>query len=291
MDTVTSETISPSELRALLGRADAPLVLDVRRRARFDEGPSILPGARYCSPEDVEALARSETPRDVVAYCVFGHEVGCAAAGVLRAAGWNARYLAGGIEGGQAGVDTPEDIAQWRAEALPKIRKRPDLGVTGEAPSRWITRERPKIDRIACPWLVRRFIDPQAQFFYVPTEQVFEQAKALQAVPYDIPGAPIEHAWERCIFDTLMSAFELSDPALATLATIVRGADTDRMAIAPQCAGLLAVSLGYSQLHAHDDHAMLEAMMPVYDALYAWCRHAQAEAHRWSAHDPRKAAA
>lgn len=289
MDTALP-SISPSQLNALLGRADAPLLLDVRRRPRFAESDRLLAGARYCAPEDVARFAAEHPPGDAVVYCVYGHEVSQDAARTLRDAGWNARYLGGGIEGGEPGVDAADEIAQWRAEPVPRMRKRPDLGVTGERASRWITRARPKIDRIACPWLVRRFIDPRAEFFYVPTEQVFEQAKQLQAVPYDIPGAPVEHEWEHCSFDTLMRAFELRDPALATLASIVRGADTDRLAIAPQCAGLLAVSLGFSQMHQDDDHAMLLAMMPVYDALYAWCRSAQGEAHRWSAHATRKAA-
>ena len=150
--------------------------------------------------------------------------------------------------------------------------------MTGEQPSRWITRERPRIDRVACPWLVRRFIDPAAEFFYVPTEEVFEQAARLKAVPYDIPGAPISHEGERCSFDTLLRAFDLRQPALDTLAVIVRGADTDRLSLAPQAAGLLAVSLGLSRLHAADDQAMLAAAMPVYDALYEWCR-SQGETH------------
>ena len=281
-------SISPSELAARLGRPDAPLLLDVRRTPRFAESEWILPGAVHCAPEAVEAFARSQAPREAVVYCVYGHNVSHDAAAQLAAAGWSVRCLAGGIEGGEPGVDADAAVAQWRASAVPRQRKRPDLGVTGERPSRWITRAQPKIDRIACPWLVRRFIDPRAEFFYVPTEQVFEQAKQLEAVAFDIPGAPIEHAWERCSFDALMAAFELRSPALDTLATIVRGADTDRMKIAPQSAGLLAVSLGFSQLHADDDHAMLEAMMPVYDALYAWCCDAQGETHRWSAHQPQK---
>jgi hypothetical protein len=149
--------------------------------------------------------------------------------------------------------------------------------------SRWITRARPKIDRIACPWLVLRFIDPQARFFYVPADEVFARARELGAVAYDIEGAPITHEWERCSFDSLRAAYDLDEPGLDTLATIVRGADTARLQLAPQCAGLLAVSLGLSRLHA-DDHAMLAAALPVYDALYAWCRDAQGETHSWKAH-------
>jgi hypothetical protein len=146
------------------------------------------------------------------------------------------------------------------------------------APTRWITRARPKIDRIACPWLVLRFIDPQAQFFYVPTDRVFSEARRLDAVAYDLPGAPITHDGERCSFDALMRAYGLEEPALERLARIVRGADTGQPELAPQSAGLLAFSQGLSLLHA-DDHAMLQAALPLYDALYAWCR-GSAEPHR-----------
>ena len=150
-------------------------------------------------------------------------------------------------------------------------------------PSRWITRARPKIDRIACPWLVLRFIDPRAEFFYVPPEHVFSEARRLGAVAFDIEGAPVSHDGERCSFDALLKAYELQDAALQRLALIVRAADTDRLELSPQAAGLLAISLGLSQLHA-DDHAMLAAALPVYDALYAWCRDGQGETHRWIAH-------
>lgn len=287
MDTA-SPCISPADLKLLLGRADAPLLIDVRRRPRFAESPHLLAGARYCAPEEMEQLARSEPPRPAVVYCVYGHNVSEDAVRTLRAAGWDARRLAGGIEGGEPGVDDAQAMAAWRDAAPPRMRKRPDLGVTGERPSRWITRERPKIDRIACPWLVLRFIDPRARFHYVPTARVFEQAKRLQAVAYDIPGAPITHEGERCSFDALLAAFELRDPALDTLARIVRGADTDRLQLAPESPGLLAFSLGLSRLHAEDDHAMLAAALPLYDALYAWCRSAAGERHGW---DPRAMAA
>lgn len=150
-----------------------------------------------------------------------------------------------------------------------------------QRPSRWITRERPKIDRIACPWLVLRFIDPAAEFFYVPTPQVFDEAGRIGAIAYDIPGAPISHEGELCSFDALLKAFELRQPALSMLARIVRGADTDRLDLAPQSAGLLAFSLGLSRLHG-DDHAMLAAALPMYDALHAWCEGAQGEGHGWN---------
>jgi len=277
-------SISPLEFNARLGRADAPLVLDVRREARFAESPRLLAGAVRCAPEDVASLIAASKPRDAAVYCVYGHNVSEDAVAALCRAGWNARSLAGGFEGGQDGVDAADAIAQWRACPPISCVKRPDWGVTGERASRWITRERPKVDRIACPWLIRRFIDPRAEFIYVPTAQVFAEAARLQAVAYDIPGAPVSHAGERCSFDALLQGFDLKDAALDLLATIVRAADTDRLDLAPQAAGLLAMSLGLSRLHNKDDQAILDAAMPLYDALYAWCRDrviAQDEPHNW----------
>jgi hypothetical protein len=145
-------------------------------------------------------------------------------------------------------------------------------------PSRWITRARPKIDRVACPWLILRFIDAQAQFFYVPTEQVFAEAKRIGAIPFDLPDAPVTHHGELCSFDALVAAYRLHDPALQALALIVRGADTARLDLAPQSAGLLALSQGLSEIH-QDDQQMLQAALPLYDALYAWCRQSQVGRH------------
>lgn len=276
-------SLSPSDFARLLGRPERPWVIDVRKPEPYAGADTVIAGAIRCAPEDIPLLARSEAPRDAIVYCVYGHHVSHTAARTLREAGWNAVYLEGGIEGGEPGEDGLADLARWREAPPLRMRKRPDLGVTGERPSLWITRERPKIDRIACPWLILRFIDPRAQFFYVPAAEVFARAKELEAVPYDIEGAPLTHHWEKCSFDALLEAFDLQDPALEALATIVRGADTARMALAPQCAGLLALSLGMSRLHA-DDHAMLRATLPVYDALHAWCREAQGETHTWKAH-------
>jgi rhodanese-related sulfurtransferase len=280
--------ISPAELVAAIGRFDAPLMLDVRREAKFKESPRIVCGAVRCTPEQVQAFAHSQSPRQVVAYCVYGHNVSEDAVAQLSQAGWNARLLSGGIEGGKEGTDADADtaanIAGWRAHTLPTILKRADWGVTGEQASRWITRARPKIDRIACPWLIRRFIDPRAEFFYVPTEQVFTEAKKRNAVAYDIPGAPVSHEGDLCSFDALIKGFDLHLPALDILARIVRGADTDCLDLAAQSGGLLALSLGLSRLHSANDHAMLAAATPMYDALYAWCHdkaHAQDEAHNW----------
>ncbi len=147
--------------------------------------------------------------------------------------------------------------------------------------TKWVTRERPKIDRIACPWLIRRFVEPGAEFLYVPTERVFEVAKGTGAVPYDIPGAePFSHDGELCSFDAFIRHYDLKEPALHRLAVIVRGADTARLDLEPEAAGLLAASLGLSRMHA-DDLAQLEAGMALYDAFYRWCRDATDETHNW----------
>lgn len=147
---------------------------------------------------------------------------------------------------------------------------------------KWITRERPKIDRIACPWLIKNFIDKDAEFLYVPKEQVFEKAKEFGAVPYDIPGAEYSHYGEKCTFDFIIKKHQLNDPALDQLALIVRGADIDRFDIAPQAAGLWAVSAGLSYNNAND-HEMLEIGMKLYDALYSWAKYVQQERHNWNA--------
>ena len=267
MDTVS---ISALKLHSLLGCADAPLVLDVRRDKAFDADTTLI--ASGLRPEgDLARFAASHGHgAPVVVYCVHGHEVSQEAVRALSAAGHEASYLEGGIEA-------------WRSEGLPTITRHPEWRVPGG--SRWITRERPKIDRIACPWLIRRFIDPIARFDYVPTAQVFEEAKRRDAVPYDIPGAHVTHRGERCSFDALIEDFGLRDPALDMLAVIVRGADTDRHDLAPQCAGLLATSLGLSRRFS-DDHEMLANAMPVYDGLYAWCRaevSGEKERHAWTA--------
>lgn len=145
---------------------------------------------------------------------------------------------------------------------------------------RWVTRERPKIDRIACPWLVARFIDKDPEFLYVPTAEVFTVAAQTGAIPYDIPGAELSHVGELCSFDAFLRKYELTEPALQQLAVIVRGADTSRLDLTPQSAGLFAISLGLSHCFP-DDRVMLQHGLMVYDALYAWCKFAQAETHSW----------
>jgi len=145
---------------------------------------------------------------------------------------------------------------------------------------KWVTRERPKIDRIACPWLILRYIDREAEFLFVPAAQVLAVAQATGATPYDIPGVEMSHVGERCSFDAFLAKYQLAEPALQQLATIVRGADTSRLDLAPQSAGLYAISLGLSQLFS-DDHTMLRHGLVMYDALHAWCRTGQGETHAW----------
>ena len=145
---------------------------------------------------------------------------------------------------------------------------------------KWVTRERPKIDRIACPWLIARFIDAKPEFLFVPPAEVLAVAARDDAIPYDVPDVELSHVGEKCSFDAFLARYRLDDPALAQLALIVRGADTGRPDLTPQSAGLLAVSLGLSHCYA-DDHEMLRHGMVLYDALYAWARHRQSETHFW----------
>ncbi|MCC6469986.1 MAG: chromate resistance protein [Alphaproteobacteria bacterium] len=145
---------------------------------------------------------------------------------------------------------------------------------------KWITRERPKIDRIACPWLVARFIDKKPEFLFVPSADVMRRARNEDAIPYDVPGVELTHVGEKCSFDAFLLKYGLKDAALDQLAAIVRGADTGHPELAPQAPGLLALSLGLSRVYA-DDHEMVGHGMVMYDALYAWCREAQGEAHGW----------
>ena len=146
---------------------------------------------------------------------------------------------------------------------------------------KWITRDRPKIDRIACPWVIKKFIDEDAEFFYVPKEQVFELAKRLDAIPFDIPGAEYSHQDENCTFDYIIKKHQLNDPVLTELAAIIRGADTFRFDLAPQSAGLWAISAGLSY-NFRDDYEMLEIGMKIYDALYSWAAFVKEEKHTWN---------
>jgi rhodanese-related sulfurtransferase len=266
----TLPSISPADLYARLGTAAAPLVIDVRRGEDFAKAGELIVSAVHRPPEEV-ATWRQGVPRgrQVVVHCVRGRQVSQGVATALRAAGVDALYLDGGITG-------------WMEQGLPTHRR------IGATPGKWVTRERPKIDRIACPWLIRRFIDPQAEFIYVPTKDVLKVAKETGGTPYDIEGVEFAHEGERCSFDTILRIYGIREPALDHLATIVRGADTSRHDLSPQCGGLFAISLGLSANFA-DDHAMLGHGMVMYDALYTWCRSLQAETHNWPSASVREA--
>ena len=265
MDASTSAgSLSVSDVLSAIRGARPPLIIDVRRERAFRAATDMIAGALWRDPERVAEWA-GELPRAsrVVAYCVHGHEVSQGVAKALAGRGLAAQYLQGGIEEG------------WKAAGGALDRK------AAGANTRWVTRERPKIDRIACPWLIARFVDPGAEFLYVPTKEVLAAAKERDATPYDIPDVCFSHEGERCSFDAFLKHYRLADPALEQLATIVRGADTARLDLAPQAPGLAAISLGLSRNFA-DDHEMLKHGMVMYDALYAWCKSGQEEVHTWN---------
>jgi len=254
--------ISFSELRASL--VAGTLLVDVRRKAAFQAAGETIAGALRRDPDAV-ADWRKTLPRasDVVVYCVHGHEVSQAVAQALERDGLKAYYLEGGIE-------------KWMENEGPLDRK------AKAASTRWVTRERPKIDRIACPWLISRFVDRDAEFLYVPSKQVRDVAIVREAVPYDVPEVHFTHQGELCSFDAFIKHYRLGgDPALARLALVVRGADTAKLDLAPQAPGLAAVSLGLSRIFL-DDHEMLKHGMVLYDALYAWCKDGQDDVHTWN---------
>jgi rhodanese-related sulfurtransferase len=255
---VDAPAISVASLRQSLASGRPPLVIDVRKGPTFLGAPDLIRGALRRDPLRVADWRKSLPEKaDVVVYCVHGHEVSQNAAKAL-----GARFLEGGLEA-------------WRAEGG-------DLfGKPKGASTRWVTRERPKIDRIACPWLVKRFIDPEAEFLYVPTPDVKKVASEREAVPYDVPDVEFTHEGDLCSFDAFIRKYRLQDPALDELALIVRGADTGHLELAPQCAGLAALSLGLSRLYA-DDHEMLGHGMVMYDALYRWCKEGKQETHTWN---------
>jgi rhodanese-related sulfurtransferase len=266
----TAFFISPSDLFVRLGRADAPLVFDVRRPEIVEAPDEIMPTARIRTLAAAfdEAL-EEHAGRLVAVTCAHGHNRSQQAVARLRASGVEAAAVADGYDG-------------WRAAGLPLVKRSVQGVALGEAPTIWVTRRRPKIDRIACPWLVSRFLDAKAEFLFVEPDQVVAVAEDVGGVAYDLPGGLFEHDGELCTFDTLLAAFGLdAEPMLRDLALIVRGADTDRLDLKPQCAGLLAVALGLSAQHGDDDHAVLRHGFVVYDALYSWLRHAREERHNW----------
>lgn len=267
MDVVVAP-LSGSALAATLGTPFAPLLVDVRDEADFRRAHRFIPAALRVAPTSGNDWLDAVAPdRRVVFYCSEGGARSRQLAVRIGEAGWKAGYLEGGFDA-------------WVAAGRLTACACPEVGVPAAPgrPSTWVTRERPKIDRIACPWLIRRFLDPIATFRYVPTQQVAEASAGLHAVPYDIPDARFSHRGDRCSFDAFLTDFDLGEPALGAVATIVRGADTGRLDLAPQSPGLTALSLGLSALYL-DDHEMLAQGVTLYDWLYAWARFARTETH------------
>lgn len=259
--------ITSAQLSRLVGLPDAPVLVDVRTREDFDASPYLLPASERRAHGDVTDWAPAYRDRRVVVICQRGEKLSEGVAAWLRHGGIAAETLEGGYEA-------------WRRDGglVATAAKIPPRDAAGRTV--WVTRARPKVDRIACPWLIRRFIDPNAVFLFVTPAEVAAVADRFQAVPFDIDGVFWSHRGERCSFDTMLEEFGLSSPALDRLAEIVRAADTARLDLVPQAAGFLAASLGLSRMY-RDDLAQLDAGMLLYDAFYRWCRDAIEETHNW----------
>jgi rhodanese-related sulfurtransferase len=245
--------VFPNDLYSRIGTAAAPVILDVRAQDVFDADDRMIVGAIRPRAERLpQWLSDLPKGRGMIVYCHDGGANSQCVEVALRRSGIPAAWLDGGI-------------ALWQRQKLPTRRK------TSAATDKWVTREHPKIDRIACPWLVSRFIDPDAQFLYVPQADVAAVARTHGATPYDIKDVEFGHVGDRCSFDAIVRHYDIDDAPLNDLATIVRGADASRPDLAPQCHGLLAISYGLSA-NFPDDHEMLKHGLVIYDALYAWCR-------------------
>jgi rhodanese-related sulfurtransferase len=265
--------ISVDQLARLVGTSKCPTLIDVRLDEDFAADPRLLPSSVRRSHAEASSWTREVGERSAVLICVRGEKLSHGVAAMLRVVGVSADVLEGGFEG-------------WRAVGLPlvpeaKLRRRNADGHTV-----WVTRERPKIDRIACPWLIRRFIDPAAVFLFVKASEVLGVGERFEATPFDIEGVHWSHRGEKCTFDIMVEEFGLATTPLLQLAAIVRGADTARLDLAPEAPGLLAASLGLSRMY-DDDLAQLDAGMLLYDAFYRWCRDATTETHNWPTNKPR----
>jgi rhodanese-related sulfurtransferase len=266
-----TNSISPDKLFRLIGTPNCPVIVDVR-----PDGDELLPSSIRRPAESVRNWAGGLTGRKVVVSCIHGKERSAGVAAILRSEGMDAETLEGGF-------------AAWKEAGLPVINaeKLPEQDAEGR--TLWVTRARPKVDRIACPWLIRRFVDPSAAFLFVAPSEVAGVTERFGATPFDVDGVFWSHRGDQCTFDTMIEELGLASiDALARLAVIVRGADTARPELAPQAAGLLAASLGLSRMYA-DDLEQLEAGMPIYDAFYRWCRDAVEETHDWVSHKPKRA--
>ena len=259
--------ISVQQLSRLIGTPDCPIIIDVRLDEDFALDPQYIPAAIFHPFDKMDTLITKLHSSKVIIYCQKGLKISQGAAALLRNKGVDAQTLEGGH-------------FAWRDAGLPMVSASalPDRNERGE--TLWVTRHRPKIDRIACPWLIRRFVDPHAQFMFVSPSQVMNVAERFNATPFDVDEVKWSHRGENCTFDTMLEEFGLETKALKQLATIIRGADTNRHDLAPQSAGLLAASLGLSRMY-RDDLAQLEAGMTLYDAFYRWARDATTESHDW----------
>ena len=265
-------TISVEKLTRLVGTPHCPALIDVRTEDDFAANPRLIPSSLRRSHTDPSDWAGQFTGRSAVVICQKGAKLSQGVAAWLRHAGIPADGLEDGFDG-------------WHKANLPLVPtdKMPKPDRQGRTV--WVTRARPKVDRIACPWLIRRFVDPNAVILYVAPAEVTAVAERFGAAPFDVEGVFWSHRGENCTFDLMIEEFALATEPLDRLAAIVRGADTGRFEEAPQAAGLLAASLGLSRMYA-DDLAQLEAGMTLYDAFYRWCRDATDETHTWHSKKP-----
>ncbi len=261
--------ILPAQLSRLVGTPTAPAIIDVRTDEDYARQARLIPGSVRRPHSAVADWAKEFGDRNVVVVCQRGQKLSQGTAALLRHEGIRTETLEGGFVAWLEGTHPTVDVA-----------KLPPHDVQGRTV--WVTRGRPKIDRIACPWLIRRFVDPGAVFLFVSPSEVKAVAERFAATPFDIEDVFWSHRGDLCTFDTMLSEFGLTDPALEKLALIVRGADTARMDLVPEAAGLLAVSLGLSRMY-RDDLAQLDAAMIIYDGFYRWCRDASDETHNWPA--------
>jgi rhodanese-related sulfurtransferase len=258
-------SISGDKLARLVGTPRCPALIDVRSNDDFGSNPRLIPGSIRKTHSNVSEWAGEFAAHSAVVICSDGAALSQGTAAWLRHAGVTADVLEYGFEG-------------WAKAALPLVTAGKMPPPDGHGRSVWVTRARPKVDRIACPWLIRRFIDPRAVFLFVAASEVPGVAEQYGAVPFDLDGVFWSHRGEKCTFDIMIEEFGLITEPLLRLATMVRGADTGHLELAPQAAGLLAASLGLSRMYT-DDLAQLEAGLSLYDAFYRWCRDAVDETH------------
>lgn len=265
-------TISIDKLARLIGTPNCPALVDVRSDEDFTADPRLIPGSMRRPYDQVERWSPELRGASAIVICQHGRKLSEGAAAWLRHLGIAAESLEGGH-------------VAWIAAGLPALPAAALPSPDASGRTMWVTRARPKIDRIACPWLIRRFVDPNAGFLFVAPQEVVAVAERFGAVPFDIEGVYWSHRGELCTFDVMVEEFGLATEPLARLARIVRGADTARLDLEPEAPGLLAASLGLSRMHS-DDLAQLEAGLILYDAFYRWCRDATGETHNWPSAKP-----